>query len=134
MFASRTTQGRIPLTGEKSLSSALGSADASVDAAGCAQVFESIGVHSQQLSDAVFKAYDASGSGKVETRSILCGISLLCASKATAQQKLAFTFQIFDTDRNEQLERAEIERFFEILRGPIATIINGSLQCVQLKR
>eukprot|EP01051_Picozoa_sp_SAG22_P030436 SAG22_NODE_11798_length_468_cov_1.674797_1_plen_63_part_10 len=25
---------------------------------------------------------------------MLCGISLLCANKATAQQKLAFTFQV----------------------------------------
>merc|ERR1711871_1570869 len=107
---------------------ALPTAGESVDRQACAVLFQNIGIDSNMLSDAVFKVYDPSGDGMVPSRAIVCGISLLCASKATAQEKLAFTFQIFDVNRNSVLEKAEIEEFFTMLRGPINTIIESSLR------
>ena len=71
--------------------------------------------------------YQTSAGGNVDARAIVCGISLLCASSATAAQKLSFAFTIFDADSSGELTLDEVRNFFDMLRIPIAKIIDESM-------
>jgi Ca2+-binding EF-hand superfamily protein len=119
--------GSIPLDGENSLVAALEGAPDSIDAAGAYDLFNKIGVHNKELADAVYTVYDPSKAGTTTARAVVCGISLLCASQATAHEKLAFTFKVFDKDGSRDLSKPELLEFFEMLRGPVESIIEESM-------
>ena len=129
-----THMAKIKLEGEGSLVAALdkySERDAKVDAKGTIELFAHIKCHNHALAKKVHEIY--AGEGKtdgdmVPIRSILCGVSLLCAQGATAAQKLSFAFTIFDADRSGELSENEVRSFFELLRGPATKIIDDAMK------
>ena len=133
--------GRIKLEGEGSLVAALEKFEVDqqkfeVDEQGCVELFAAIGCYNAMFAKKVHQIYAGEGKsdGKnlVKVRAILCGVSLLCAPGATAAQKLAFSFSIFDSDRSGDLEisdsKNEVREFFELLRGPATKSIDDAMQ------
>lgn len=126
----QSKMGSIKLAGgERSLVAALKAAGgAQVNADKCYEIFSQIGCSNRAFSDAVLNIYQTSAVGSVDARAIVCGISLLCASSATAAQKLSFAFTIFDADSSGELTLDEVRNFFEMLRLPIVKIIDESME------
>ena len=129
-----THMAKIKLEGDGSLVAALEKypdGEATVDAQGCVDLFGHIGCHNHALAKKVHQIYAGEGATEgntVPVRSILCGVSLLCAQGATAAQKLAFAFSIFDADRSGELSEPEVRGFFELLRGPATKIIDDAME------
>lgn len=68
---------------------------------------------------ALFRAFDADGSGEVDQKELIAGCQALCSGDESAKLRLAFT--CFDKDGDGHLTPAELQ---ELLRGTIEPAVN----------
>ncbi|XP_078581895.1 neurocalcin homolog [Branchiostoma floridae x Branchiostoma japonicum] len=58
------------------------------------------------LATQIFRTFDRDGSGSVDFREFLCGMSALL--RGTTAQRLRWAFNMYDLDRNGSLSRDEL--------------------------
>jgi len=58
------------------------------------------------ISDALFSHFDSDGNGTLELQEFLSGLTLLC--KGSIDDKVALTFQLYDTDNSKSIDRKEM--------------------------
>ncbi|CAB3992904.1 Ubiquitin carboxyl-terminal hydrolase 32, partial [Paramuricea clavata] len=68
---------------------------------------------SDSLAKALFNAFDENQDGHIDFREIACGISTCC--RGPVAERFAFTFKIFDVDRDGRLSEDEIRTMIKTM-------------------
>ena len=62
--------------------------------------------------DCMFNLFDENGDGAISFCEFICGLSILCMT-ADHREKLRFSFQIYDLDRDKKISREDLTRMLE---------------------
>ncbi|KAI8497270.1 hypothetical protein Bbelb_252190 [Branchiostoma belcheri] len=73
------------------------------------------------LATQIFRTFDRDGSGSVDFREFLCGMSALL--RGTTAQRLRWAFNMYDLDRNGSLSREEL---LNVLKAYVLSFCNMS--------
>lgn len=116
-----------------------------LDEARCAQLFAELGIRNSRLSAVLFSIFDplvlpGERVPTVDSREALVGLSTLCAGSSTLTRgskgasdsadqakRLEFAFEIFDADRNGNLDQDELRRFFAMFRRPLLAKVEQAM-------
>eukprot|EP01052_Picozoa_sp_SAG31_P008061 SAG31_NODE_398_length_16250_cov_8.737601_3_plen_247_part_00 len=135
-------QGKLGSLKLKSLGAMLQSSDRTVDVDGILHCLTTLGATAligeagaAKFGKAIFAIIADHGStnprhhasNKIDTRLLACTLAPLIAPMATPAQLIRFTFDIFDTNRDNELDAYEIKAFFDIFRGPIMSVIEQAM-------
>lgn len=80
----------------------------------------SLGLKDSLFVDRMFALFDEDGDGTIDFREFICGLSVFC-EKGTIDEKLKFSFRIYDFDGDGCISRDEL---YQLLK---ASLVENSL-------
>ena len=94
-----------------------------------------LGINNTKFASVLFSVFEPSEvpgeeGVTIDAKECIVGLTALCADGRMAKntqgsstsdqvQRLAFAFEIFDADRNDQLDQDELRAFFMLFRRPL---------------
>lgn len=87
------------------------------------------------LVDSLFKVFDSDNNGVIDFREFIFGLSVL-SSKSSRNEKISFSFGIYDLDRDGEISRKELtdmlkatadENDLALDEAQLASIVDGTL-------
>lgn len=72
-----------------------------------------LGMKNATLVDSLFQVFDTENNGVISFREFICGLSVL-SSKSSRDEKISFSFGIYDLDRDGEISRKEL---FDMLQA-----------------
>ncbi|KAL9642334.1 hypothetical protein ABK040_007332 [Willaertia magna] len=81
---------------------------------------EALGLKDSLFVDRMFSLFDEDGDGSINFREFICGLSVFC-EKGTIDEKLKFSFRIYDFDKDGCISKEELYKLLE------ASLVENSL-------
>jgi len=94
-----------------------------------------LGMKNATLVDSLFKVFDSDNNGVIDFREFIFGLSVL-SSKSSRNEKISFSFGIYDLDRDGEISRKELsdmlkatadENDLALDEAQLASIVDGTL-------
>jgi len=85
-----------------------------------AEFQQALGLKDSLFVDRMFSLFDADTDGTIDFREFICGLSVFC-EKGTIDEKLKFSFRIYDFDRDGCISKEELYKLLE------ASLVENSL-------
>lgn len=94
-----------------------------------------LGMKNATLVDSLFKVFDSDNNGVIDFREFIFGLSVL-SSKSSRNEKISFSFGIYDLDRDGEISRKELtdmlkatadENDLALDEVQLASIVDGTL-------
>eukprot|EP00741_Cyanophora_paradoxa_P017925 tig00021036_g17309.t1 len=73
---------------------------------------QALGLRASLFVDRLFSLFDRNADGRINFREFLTGLSVFCP-KGTLEEKLKFSFKIYDFDGDERISRDELSKMLE---------------------
>ncbi|EFC38422.1 predicted protein [Naegleria gruberi] len=81
---------------------------------------EALGLKDSLFVDRMFSLFDGDNDGTIDVREFICGLSVFC-EKGTIDEKLKFSFRIYDFDKDGCISKEELYKLLE------ASLVENSL-------